>query len=1100
MKKVLYYPILLVTLLITLASISKTFASHAVGGDLTYQYLGPLQYQLTFRFYRDCSGIAAPTQVTICYNSDSTGLSGQVTLNPIAGTGQPIAPSLCVPCTGGTQCTGGSCYGVEEYIFQGTVTLPAVAPDWIFSFEECCRNPAISNLQNPGGIGYYVSTTLDNSNFLINNSPTFAQIPVTQFCINNQFYYDQQATDIDGDSLVYALVAAEDGTCGGAPFNLTYNPGYSPLQPVTTATGSGVSIDPNTGIVSFVPTNQEVDVICVRVTEYRNGVQLGSVKRDIQINIEANCIVYPPSYDSTLYNSSIGTFVLNTGCGQNSVIISFNNPIQCGSVVPTDFRAVDVNGLPNPAISATPINCANGLTDSILVTFLYPFTAGTSYAFTKIGNDGNTFLSECGTLMPEFDSIAIAVVDTGIYSAITDSVGCYFSDITLTFSEEFTCGTINADGSDFQLVDASGTNVPIASVSSTCSPTTQYDYNDTYTLHFAGISGGTLTSPLYVIAQNGADLNTIANKCGTYFNSGDTLAILTIVNNIFVDLGPDVTACDANPLPVLDAGNTGVQYTWFLNSGQLSDTTQTLLADSTGTYIVNLFYSASCTGSDTIDVVINHAPVVALGNDTAICRGDAPPTFNAGNSGASYQWYFNGLPLPADTLQTLTADTSLGNGMYSVIVSTDTICAGNDAILFSIQQPLSPDVGINQAVCQNTSVSLSSGVSAAGYQWTLNGSPISGETNSAYNFTASQAGTFYYGVIVSTSAGCIAADSMQLTVNAGPTNVNIGQDTTVCINNNYALSTSTGAGYTFQWYNSSGMISGATNNSYTPAVTDNYYVVVTSAGCTATDSAYVSINTSIPAVASDDTTICSGGSASISGSSTVPNVTYLWSTGATTQNINATTAGTYTVTLTDASGCSGTDSAKVLVNTSPDLAITATDSIHDAHIHVCKDDPFPKLTANSGTAGVTYSWTFTPEGSTTPQTAGNSPDVQTGTTVPPYGTFEVTVKNSIGCESKSSIDIEEEACDIEPYNIMTPNGDDKNDFFFIENIETNTDNTVQIFNRWGNKIYDESGYNNGSVKFTGEDLPDGTYFYIITVPELSKIYQGTLNIISEPKK
>ena len=82
--------------------------------------------------------------------------------------------------------------------------------DWIFSFEQCCRNAAITNLQNAAGVGMYLSAKLDNLNYPVNSSPFFNNIPVTQFCVNNQFYYDQLATDPDGDSLAYSLVAAED--------------------------------------------------------------------------------------------------------------------------------------------------------------------------------------------------------------------------------------------------------------------------------------------------------------------------------------------------------------------------------------------------------------------------------------------------------------------------------------------------------------------------------------------------------------------------------------------------------------------------------------------------------------------------------------------------------------------------------------------------------------------------------------------------------------------------------------------------------------------------------------------------------------------------
>ena len=82
------------------------------------------------------------------------------------------------------------------------------------------------------------------------------------------------------------------------------------------------------------------------------------------------------------------------------------------------------------------------------------------------------------------------------------------------------------------------------------------------------------------------------------------------------------------------------------------------------------------------------------------------------------------------------------------------------------------------------------------------------------------------------------------------------------------------------------------------------------------------------------------------------------------------------------------------------------------------------------------------------------------------------------------------ACDITVYNAVSPNDDSSNDFFFIDGLECYPENTVEIYNRWGILVYDESGYDNNLKSFKGisegrntinknEFLPDGTYFYIL---------------------
>ena len=81
-------------------------------------------------------------------------------------------------------------------------------------------------------------------------------------------------------------------------------------------------------------------------------------------------------------------------------------------------------------------------------------------------------------------------------------------------------------------------------------------------------------------------------------------------------------------------------------------------------------------------------------------------------------------------------------------------------------------------------------------------------------------------------------------------------------------------------------------------------------------------------------------------------------------------------------------------------------------------------------------------------------------------------------------------CVIEIFNAVSPDEDGLNDFFRIRGIECYPKNTVEIYNRWGIKVYDVAGYNNNSIAFRGvsdgrvtvsqsEGLPSGTYFYIL---------------------
>lgn len=109
--------------------------------------------------------------------------------------------------------------------------------------------------------------------------------------------------------------------------------------------------------------------------------------------------------------------------------------------------------------------------------------------------------------------------------------------------------------------------------------------------------------------------------------------------------------------------------------------------------------------------------------------------------------------------------------------------------------------------------------------------------------------------------------------------------------------------------------------------------------------------------------------------------------------------------------------------------------------------------------------------------------------------------NSYGIFTLGRIEDEETPMDnVEIYNVVTPNDDDRNDYFYIEGIENLTNNTMQIFNRWGVKVFETDdydtygnvfrGFSEGRVTIDkGEQLPTGTYFYILSY---DRVVDGTV--------
>jgi gliding motility-associated-like protein len=77
-------------------------------------------------------------------------------------------------------------------------------------------------------------------------------------------------------------------------------------------------------------------------------------------------------------------------------------------------------------------------------------------------------------------------------------------------------------------------------------------------------------------------------------------------------------------------------------------------------------------------------------------------------------------------------------------------------------------------------------------------------------------------------------------------------------------------------------------------------------------------------------------------------------------------------------------------------------------------------------------------------------------------------------------------------NLMTPNSDGINDYFYIEGIENFADNNLMIYNIYGNQVYSKEGYTND---WDGDDLPDGTYYYVLTFDSNEIVKKGSIDIL-----
>ncbi|MDQ3047794.1 MAG: SBBP repeat-containing protein [Bacteroidota bacterium] len=417
-----------------------------------------------------------------------------------------------------------------------------------------------------------------------------------------------------------------------------------------------------------------------------------------------------------------------------------------------------------------------------------------------------------------------------------------------------------------------------------------------------------------------------------------------------VSLGADADVCSGQSL-LLNAGPGLSTYSW--NDGS---TSQSISAYTSGLYYVT--GSNACgSDSDSISITQLPAPLLSLGPDSLLCPGQTA-LLDAGSGMSFYTW--NG----GQTTQTISISSA---GLYDVIVTDTNGCSSADTIqLLSAVQPF-VNIGTDTTICEGQMVLLNAAGGMSAYLWN--------DASSAQSLTATLNGIYY--VDVTNASGCVARDSMQLTVLPAPL-LDLGADTSICSGVTLILNAGTGS-TSYTWNDASA------GQTLTVFSAGQYYVSVSDGnGCTSSDTLLLSVN-SLPVFdIGNDTSICSGQTISLNAGSGPSS--YNWNTGAITQAIIVNNSGVYSVDIIDNNGCSGSDTVQVTVNTLPYVDL-GTDTIF------CQPGTI-MLDAGSGLS--TYFWN---DGSTA-QTLSAAVT----------GQYYVNVADINGCNNSDTIDIVADIC------------------------------------------------------------------------------------------
>ncbi len=262
----------------------------------------------------------------------------------------------------------------------------------------------------------------------------------------------------------------------------------------------------------------------------------------------------------------------------------------------------------------------------------------------------------------------------------------------------------------------------------------------------------------------------------------------------------------------------------------------------------------------------------------------------------------------------------------------------------------------NTTICNNTNTTINASPSSSGsissYSWST------GEQSSEITVNAADT----YTVTVTDEFNCTASASIDIATIPAPT-AGISGNTYICTGNSTTLTASGGVGYVWS--------TGATTPSINVSETGEYYVIARASN-SCTDTAYINVANFAEVVITGNTSICQGESTTLSVSEAT---SYLWSTGATTQSIQVTDEGLYSVTATN-STCEAHTSVYVAVNALPTATISGTTAICGG--------ASTTLTANEGTS---FAWS---NGATTQSIEASA-----------AGAYTVTVTNANGCTASA---------------------------------------------------------------------------------------------------
>ena len=890
-----------------------------------------------------CTTTSAPTTVTVlplpvatitAGGSTTFCAGGSVALNASTGTSYLWSPggattqALSATTAGNYSVTvtgANGCSATSSPIAVNVLAAPANSP--IAGPSTLCVGNAVS-LTNPVSNGVWSSS---NTSVLNVNASTgagvgsgigSATVSYTTTGANGCTATQTATVNVTGTPVAAISTSGSTAICQGGTVTLTANPASSYLWN-NNATTQSITVS-NGGAYSVVISNGPgcSSAASAPTTVTVNALPVAAIAANgSTVFCQGGSVNLTATGGSTYVwsNNTTGATLSANASGNYSVTVTNANGCQATS----NTINVTVNALPTATITA------NGPT---------AFCQGANVVLTAGGNGAIVWTNNQNTP-------AITVAASGNYAyTITDANGCSSTATPTTVTVSALPVVPSITGANNVCAGAStlfantmtggtwsSSNGSIASVDALGSVTG------------SGVGSATIS---YQVTQNGCS----ATSTKVINVQAAPVASISALGSTSFCQGANVTL----------VSSPGATYTWSNGA-----TTPSVTLNTAGPITVEVTGTNGCSATSAPQTItVNALPVLdPIAGASVVCVGS---TGTVSNTTAGGTWSSaNANVAVVNAVTGIVSGNSAGTANMTYSYTNVNGCSASVSAPVVIQAlpSAATTVAGSTVFCQGGSVTLTA-PTAASYVWSPGGA-------TTQSISATAGGT--YTVQVSNGACSSTSPATIVTVNALPTASISSTATAICQGGSVTLTAAPATTYT--WTN------GATTQSINVTTAGNYGVTVSNVnGCTSTSAPTAISVSAVPASfisAAGPTTFCNGSSVVLSANT---GSSYVWSTGATTQNITANASGTYFVTITNAAGCS-TVSNEIQVNAQQTFTATATAVGPTA---VC-NGAFVTLVASPGTS---YLWS---NGATTQ-----------GINAGVNGNYSVTVTNGLGCSSTST--------------------------------------------------------------------------------------------------